>query len=62
MGTLNLYASGTGNNELETNPIWSISGDQGDQWIQGEASLSSNTPYSVNLVLNILQFFNTIFF
>lgn len=47
IGTLNLYASGTGNSELETNPIWSISGDQEDQWKQGEVSLSSQVPYSV---------------
>ena len=47
VGTLNVYASGTGNNELETNPIWSISGEQGDQWIQGEVLLSSEVPYSV---------------
>ena len=48
VGTLNLYASGTGNNELETNPIWSISGEQGDQWRQGDVSLSSEVPYSVS--------------
>ena len=49
VGTLNLYASGTENNELETNPIWSISGDQGEQWILGTATLSSPVPYSVSL-------------
>ena len=47
VGTLNLYASGTNNNELETNPIWSVTGDHGEQWIRGEVSLSSEEPYSV---------------
>ena len=48
IGTLNLYASGTGNNELESNPIWSVMGEQGDEWIAGNVSLSSYVPYSVN--------------
>lgn len=51
IGTLNVYASGTGNNELESNPIWSISGEQGDKWILGEVNLSSAVPYSVWLII-----------
>ena len=51
VGTLNLYASGTGNNELEKNPIWSLSGDQGEQWMRGRTFLSSSVSYSVSILL-----------
>ena len=47
VGTLSLYASGTGNDELETNPIWSVTGEQGDEWVAGNVTLSSTVPYAV---------------
>ena len=47
VGTLNLYVSGSGNNELETNPVWSTTGEQGEFWIEGSVAVSSTVQYKV---------------
>ncbi|CAK8694007.1 unnamed protein product [Clavelina lepadiformis] len=47
MGRLNVYVSGTGNNDLETNPILTLEGDQGSAWLEETIEISSLVPYSI---------------
>jgi len=48
VGTLNVFASGTTVPHLDSNAIWSRSGEQADAWMQAVVNISSPALYSVN--------------
>jgi hypothetical protein len=48
VGTLNVYAkTGPGNSSSAEQKIWSLSGNFGDQWMNGQAPISSKVWYQV---------------
>ena len=45
VGTLNVYRRI--NNVLDTSPIWTLSGDQGNRWRQGAVTANANQDFQV---------------
>ena len=50
MGTMNIYLSKNGS--LPGTKVWSLSGNQGNQWSSGTVAVKSNTQYSVSVIQN----------
>ena len=47
VGTLNLYIK-TGNGKTNEKLVWTLSGNEGNQWLQGTAPMYSKVDYQVN--------------
>ena len=51
VGTLNLYVkTGLGNSTKSEQLIWSLSGNFGNQWMNGQAPISSTARYQVSTI------------
>ena len=51
VGTLNLYIkTGLGNTTKSERLIWSLSGNFGDQWMNGQAPITSKARYQVHFI------------
>lgn len=49
IGTLNIYTRTSTTGAM--NRVWTLSGDQGDQWIRGNATINVNQNFQVKNVL-----------
>lgn len=54
IGSLNVYVK-TGA-QLPSTPVWSLSGNQGQQWLLGQATVQGNQPYRVCSTLFVFIF------
>ena len=53
IGTLNVYAVYS---NLANRTLWTLSGDQGNTWKNGQAPVASGIPYNVCSVINVVKF------
>ena len=52
MGTLNLYIRRAG--KLDTRPVWTMTGDQGNQWYRGQVTVTESRSWNVSLLSSYL--------
>lgn len=55
VGTLNLYVkTGLGNSTKSESLIWALSGNFGDQWMNGQAPIISTQRYQVSFEMYVI--------